>query len=323
MAVERLLVLRALGLGDLLTAVPALRGLRRACPRHRIELAAPRALAPLAMHTGAVDAVVDAAGLAPLPAAVSGADLAVNLHGCGPQSHRRLLERAPRRLIAFAHRDVPESAGGPSWREEEHEAARWCRLLWESGIAADPADLRLARPPGLRDPTLTVLHPGAASAARRWPAERWARVAAAEWRNGRRVVLTGSAGERRLCIATARAAGLPADAVAAGETGPIELLRLVAAAGRVVCADTGVAHLATAVGTPSVILFGPTPPALWGPPPDPRHVVLWRGRRGNPHATRPDPGLLAIGVDEVLGALARLDGVSPEATAAIGVPRGV
>jgi ADP-heptose:LPS heptosyltransferase len=321
-AVERLLVLRALGLGDLLTAVPALRGLRRACPHHRIELATPRALAPLAMHTGAVDAVVDAAGLAPLPVAVSGADLAVNLHGCGPESHRRLLERAPRRLIAFAHRDVPESAGGPHWREEEHEVARWCRLLWESGIAADPADLRLARPPGLRDPALTVLHPGAASAARRWPADRWARVAAAEWRRGRRVVLTGSVAERRLCIATARAAGLPPDAVAAGETGPIELLRLVAAAGRVVCADTGVAHVATAVGTPSVVLFGPTPPALWGPPPDPRHVVLWRGRRGDPHATRPDPGLLAIGVDEVLDALGRLDGVSPEATAAIGVPRG-
>jgi ADP-heptose:LPS heptosyltransferase len=93
------------------------------------------------------------------------------------------------------------------------------------------------------------------------------------------------------------------------------LLRLVAAAGRVACADTGVAHVATAVGTPSVVLFGPTPPALWGPPPDPRHVVLWEGARGDPHATEPGPGLLAICVDDVLGALAALDAVSPELAA--------
>jgi ADP-heptose:LPS heptosyltransferase len=319
----RLLVLRALGLGDLLTAVPALRGLRRAYPHHRIELATPRALEPLALHTGAVDAVVDAAGLAPLPVSVAGADLAVNLHGCGPQSHRRLLEREPRRLVAFAHRDVPESADGPRWRDDEHEVARWCRLLIEHGIGADPADLRLARPPGLRDPALTVIHPGAASGARRWPADRWARVAAAEWRRGHRVVVTGSAAEGRLCTAIARAAGLPADAVAAGETDALGLLRLVAAAGRVACADTGVAHVATAVGTPSVVLFGPTPPALWGPPADPRHVVLWEGTRGDPHATEPDPGLLAIGVDDVLGALAELDGAGLEAAAAIGAQKGV
>jgi hypothetical protein len=39
-------------------------------------------------------------------------------------------------------------------------------------------------------------------------------------------------------------------------------------------------------------------------------VVLWHGTRGDPHADDPDPGLLAIGVDEVLDGLARLDGVS-------------
>ena len=68
------------------------------------------------------------------------------------------------------------------------------------------------------------------------------------------------------------------------------------------CGDTGVAHLATAFGTPSVVLFGPTPPAEWGPPPErPQHVVLHRGGRGDPHADEPDPGLLAITVEDVLG----------------------
>jgi ADP-heptose:LPS heptosyltransferase len=316
-----LLVLRALGLGDLLTAVPALRGLRRAFPRHRIDLAAPAALTPLALYTGAVDAVVDANGLAPLPAAVTGAALAVNLHGRGPQSHRRLLERGPRALIAFANPDVPGANGGPAWRDDEHERARWCRLLQENGIDADPGDLRLPRPPGWRERTLTVIHPGAASPARRWPPERWAHVAAAEWQRGNRVVVTGSRAERPLCAAIAAAAGLPADATAAGRTGPLELLRLVASAGRLACADTGVAHVATAVGTPSVVLFGPTPPALWGPPPGSRHVVLWHGTRGDPHGSEPDPGLLDIDVDEVVQALTVAGSSGPEF--ADGARRGV
>ena len=69
---------------------------------------------------------------------------------------------------------------------------------------------------------------------------------------------------------------------------------------------TGVAHLATAFGKPSVVLFGPTPPALWGPPPGHRHTVLWKGRRSDPLADRPAPGLLALQPPEVVTALAAL-----------------
>ncbi|MEX2025309.1 MAG: glycosyltransferase family 9 protein [Thermoleophilaceae bacterium] len=316
------LVLRALGLGDLLTGVPALRALADAFPGHRRVLACPRGLAPLVELIGAVDEVVDVEPLAPLPERLRGIEIAVNLHGRGPRSHRTLLELAPRWLIAFAcpNAGVDE---GPAWRPGEHEVERWCRLLAESGVPADPRRLDVAPPP-LRVPEalrgLTIVHPGAASTARRWPAERFAAVARAEAATGRGAGGAGGGGARALAGEVARIAGLPAGAVLAGRTGLRELAALVAAAARVVCGDTGVAHLATAMRTSSVVLFGPVPPSRWGPPRDrPWHRVLWSGRTGDPHAAVTDPGLLEIDVADVLDALRALPpsgrGVEPAAAA--------
>jgi ADP-heptose:LPS heptosyltransferase len=303
-----LVAYRALGLGDLLTAVPALRALATAFPEHQRVLAAPRALAGLARLTDAVDEVVDCAPLVPLPQCLHGADVAVNLHGRGPQSQEVLLAAGPRRLIAFGR--PPD----PVWRSGGHEVARWCRLLVESGIPADPADLAIAVPE-MPAPAAavgaTLIHPGAASAARRWPPERWAEVALAERAAGRRVAITGSAAERPLADRVAGAAGLPGEAVLAGRTDLLELTAAVAAGARVACGDTGIAHLATALGITSVVLFGPTPPAEWGPPRNGRHVALWAGRRGDPHADAPDPSLLEIRVTDVVDAL---DGAAAAAT---------
>jgi ADP-heptose:LPS heptosyltransferase len=310
-------VLRALGLGDLLTAFPALRALADAFPRHPRLLATPAVLAPLARASGAVDEVVPAQGLAePLDPRLHGAGLAVNLHGRGPESSELLLATSPRRLVAFAHPAVPASSTGPRWRPDEHEVARWCRLLEESGIAADPTRLDLQLPPGpvpAGAQGATLIHPGAASPARRWPPERFAEVARSELARGRRVIVTGGPDEVELAGEVAEGAGLPASAVHAGQGGVLTIARLVAAADRVVCGDTGIAHLATALRTPSVVLFGPTSPALWGPPPDrPWHRALWAGSSGDPHGRLPDPGLLAIDVDQVVEALEAL----PDAQAA-------
>jgi ADP-heptose:LPS heptosyltransferase len=303
--VSRIVALRALGLGDFLTAVPALRALRR---RGRVTVAAPRALAPLAALV-AVD-LVHAGELQPLSPQLHGAELFVNLHGRGPQSHRVALATDPRRLLAFAHPDVWETSGLPEWREDEHETARWCRLLRESGLPADPTCLRLPPPDA---PELawargaTIVHPGAASAARRWPAERFARVARAEAAAGRSVVVTGGVGELELAAAVAAAAGLPVGAVLAGRTTLAQLAALVAHAGRLVCGDTGIAHLATAFGTASVVLFGPVPPSQWGPPGPPApHRVLWAGVRGDPHSAHPHEGLLRLEPEQVLAELASL-----------------
>ncbi|MDQ3931582.1 MAG: glycosyltransferase family 9 protein [Actinomycetota bacterium] len=304
-----LVILRALGLGDLLTAVPALRALAEAFPDHRRLLAAPRQLAPIAALTGTLHKVVDAAPLTSLDESLGYMEVAVNLHGRGPQSHRLLLARHPTRLIAFAHPEVVESAGMPRWIQDEHEVERWCRLLRESGVPADPSRLDLPPPDRhLPDWTrgATIVHPGGKPACR-WPPERWAALARTEHERGRSVVITGGPGEVALATEVAHRGQLPARSVLAGRTDLLDLAALVAAAGRVVCGDTGIAHLATALGIPSVVLFGPLSPAEWGPPANrPRHRVLWTGRRGDPHAAQSDPGLMELQVSTVLAEMDRL-----------------
>jgi ADP-heptose:LPS heptosyltransferase len=300
-----LLVLRALGLGDLLTAVPALRAIARAFPDHYRVLAAPLYLAPLVRLCGGIDEVIEAAPLQPIEEDLGGVDIAINLHGRGPQSHRVLLQAKPRRLIAFAHAAIPETYGFPEWTPQEHEIDRWCRMLRESGIPADVNDLEIAAPHGdQRARGTIVIHPGAASESRRWPVDRWIELCARLQNEGERVVLTGSAEEFRRCRFIAKAARVPIDSVLAGKTDLAELTCVVSSARAIVCGDTGIAHIATALRTPSVVLFGPTSPRYWGPPANrPYHRVIWRGILGDPHAPYVDPGLASITVDEVISEL--------------------
>lgn len=295
-----LFVLRARGLGGLLVAVPALRALRRAHPDHRMVLAAPGVLAPLALRTGAVDDVLDT----PVPGALRWPgpepDIAVNLHDGGPQSHRVLDSTGPRTRIGFAASGWP----GPPWIESDdvHERARWCAMLTAHDIPADPDDLYLDEPAPERGPVLVA--PGAGSAARRWPADRFAEVVATLHRSGHDVLLTGTADERPLALDVARAAGLSLVRVLAGRTTVDELYAQVARAALVVCGDTGVAHLASALRVPSVVLCGPVPPARSGPPAGGPHVVLTDAgaRRGDPFADDPDPALLGVSVADVVAA---------------------
>ncbi|MGE2835844.1 glycosyltransferase family 9 protein [Mycobacterium sp. SMC-4] len=295
-------VLRALGLGDLLTAVPALRGLRRHFPSSRLLLAAPCRYRDLALHTGVVDDVVDTPGLVQIRGLPEPPAVAVNLHGRGPQSIAALLGLRPHRLLTHRHDAYPELAG-PQWRSDAHEVDRWCALLHWAGISCRADDLRVDRPAGYPDHSdVVVIHPGAAAPARRWPAPRYAKVAATLARHGARVVVTGAADEADLVRAVVQQAGLPESAVWPPSSDLLALVALIADSRLVVCGDTGVGHVATATGTPSVVLFGPTPPQLWGPRGDGRHVALWAGDRGDPHAQQPDPGLLQITVSDVLSA---------------------
>lgn len=295
------LVLRALGLGDSLTAVAPLRGVRRMLPGHRVVLAAPGAVGSWLSELGVVDGVLPTPGLVPLPP-VRGGHVAVNLHGRGPLSHGLLLRSRPERLVAFA------TAGhdGPRWRPDEHEVHRWCRLVRAAGGPCRPEDLRLRAHRPARSDAPVLIHPGAAAASRRWPASRWREVAQALAADGRRVVVTGSPAEAGLAADVAD--GLDAVENRCGTSDLAGLARTVGTAAAVLSADTGVAHLATALAVRSVVLFGPTPPAWWGPAVDPDlHTVLWHGDPaaggwGDPHAEALDERLAAVTVPEVLAA---------------------
>jgi ADP-heptose:LPS heptosyltransferase len=153
-----------------------------------------------------------------------------------------------------------------------------------------------------------LLHPGASSTVKRWPAARWARVA--DWlaERGLAVVLAAGPGEEgELAAICARAGGahhrLPRPPSLS------ELGAILAGASLALGADSLPMHLATAVGTPTLRLFGPGDETLFGPWGDPaRHRALrapgtapdpsWFGQAGQPH-----PTLLALEVDAVLAEL--------------------
>jgi ADP-heptose:LPS heptosyltransferase len=301
-----LLVLRALKLGDLLVAVPALRALRRAYPEHRVVYAAQQWLRPAVELTGAVDELLDTHGLDVAIARRPGeVDVAVNLHGNGPESRGRL--EALQAKTYLGHR--APGWEGPDWQDGIHERERWTRLLRWHGVDADPLDYQLERPAvSTTLPGAVVIHPGAAYGSRHWPVERFAAVASALARSGHRVVFTGSGTERPRAAAVAELAGLPEESVVAGRQPLAEFAALIADAALVVSADTGAAHLATAYGRPSVVIFGPAPASEWGPPEHGPHIVLTDESRrvGDTFSTVPDPALLAVTVPDVLDAAAQL-----------------
>src|SRR5918997_402815 len=161
---------RALGLGDFLTGLPALALLRQALPHHSVVLAAPSVPAPLVPYVPAIDHLVATGELMPVDRHYAGVDVAVDLHGKGPESRRLLAELEPARLVAF---DDPG--------------------------AGFPREVAGGRP---------RVHPGAAAESRRWPPDRFAQVAAQLGREGHRVVITGGPAERALAERGAAASGV-------------------------------------------------------------------------------------------------------------------
>ncbi len=138
----------------------------------------------------------------------------------------------------------------------EREAARVDREL---------AALGLERP--------VIVHPGGGWSSKLWPAESYGELASRLARRGIATLVTWGPGERALAGRVVAASG--GTAVAGFEATLLDLAALARRARAIVAADTGPLHLACAVGTPAVALFGPTDPARNGPW-NPADVVLQR-----------------------------------------------
>jgi ADP-heptose:LPS heptosyltransferase len=298
-----ILALRALKLGDILVAVPALKAIRRSFPDHAFVLAVPRWLEPIVELIGGVDALLPTPGLNDLlPVPPGRIDIAVNLHGNGPES-RRIVEALEPRVI-MGHKN--ETYDGPEWEDGVLERYRWARIVTWHGMPADPDDVALQAPaaPSVA-PGATLIHVGAFYGSRHWPTERFAAVATALREEGHTVIFTGSAAERARAEEVARLGGFDSSSVLAGEIALDEFAALIRESRVVVSADTGAAHLASAYAVPSVVLFGPAPVEEWGPPTTGPHITLTDAskRVGDAFAATPDPAILAVTVEDVLAAV--------------------
>ena len=122
-----------------------------------------------------------------------------------------------------------------------------------------------------REGPLIVLHPGGGSnpgmvlERKRWLPERWAVVAdRLHNQRGARILLVGSADESDLAAAVSAAMEAPSTIVARRWRWGL-LAAVIEQAALFLGHDTGMSLLANAVGTPLVVLFGPSDPQLYGP----------------------------------------------------------
>jgi heptosyltransferase-2 len=169
-----------------------------------------------------------------------------------------------------------------------HQVAAYLRLLGPLGVDGPPATPTLAIDVARRvearrllgeadlpagDPRVGLQLGAALGPAKLWPPERIAALATALEMRGIRAVLLGSSQARGLADAVAAAAGRPVRSLV-GRDRPALLAALIAELDVLVAADSGPAHVAAAVGVPTVTLFGPTDPRLTAPL-GPRQQALW------------------------------------------------
>lgn len=280
------------GLGDLLCGVPALRALRARLPEAEIVLITYPEMAPVVARMGAyVDALLPFPGWEGIPerpvdhgalpgflaaARARRFDLALQAYGANPAANAATAALGARRSGGFL---VPGAARDPDldvhlpYPEHRHEIDRHLDLMALLGAPAcgrrlefplTGADRAEAAALALPAP-YALLHPGATSASRRWPVERFAAVADALADRGLHVVLTGVASERALVAAVRAAMRAPA-ADLSGRTSLGGMAAMLAGAALLVASDTGAVHLAAAVGTPSVAVFLSGDPVRWAHP---------------------------------------------------------
>ncbi|MBF6327822.1 glycosyltransferase family 9 protein [Nocardia transvalensis] len=284
--VHRIAVLRGGGLGDLLFAVPAMHALSAAYPEAEIVLlGTPLHAQLLGTRPGPVHEVI------PLPpsngdrpsdgtaaeveffrrACQAPIDLGVQLHGGGRWSNGFLQQLRPHWSVGSRTPDAGPLTRTLPFRYYQHETLRALEVVGLAGappirlqptLVTTDADLRAAEPvlADLPQPVV-ALHPGAGDPRRRWPAERFAQVAAHCLRRGLGVVVIGAAGDEELLAELHTDMGRlvpPSQAqrlkVLAGADFPT-VCGVLSRSCLLVGNDSGPRHLAAALGTPTIAVY--------------------------------------------------------------------
>jgi ADP-heptose:LPS heptosyltransferase len=326
----KIAVLRALQLGDLLCAVPALRALRAEYPAARVTLIGlPWAKEFAARFRRFVHDFIEFPGFPGLGErrcdgdalprffdAVQGRrfDLALQMHGSGEITNA-LVSLLGARYEAGFYREghlCPDPERFVAWRDEEHEVLRYLRLMSRLGIQTRGSalefpltdqDWREWAALGLERGGYAVIHPGSQLPSRRWLAERFAQVADALAADGLKIVLTGTRTEADITRSVTRAMHSPALDLA-GLTTLGGVAALVARSRLVVANDTGISHIAAALRTPSVIVSSGSDPRRWAPLDRQLHRVLAHEIECRPcaHASCPvgHPCARAVSAEQVI-----------------------
>ncbi len=301
---ERIAVFRALQLGDMLCSVPALRALRAHAPRARITLIGlPWAAAFAERFPHYIDEFIPFPGapgfpeqtpdLNALPGFLAETrkrrfDLAIQLHGSGELSNLIVLAVGARNYGGFVRAGVvPPAPGFLPWPEDDPEIWRYLKLMQFLGVPPRGCTLEfplagrdweeyaaLARAHDLHPGQYVCVHPGARLLTRRWPPERFAAVADELADAVPRIVITGSADEQALAARVQDAMRRPAVNLA-GRTRLGSLAALIAGSRLLLCNDTGVSHVAAALGTPSVVISSGTDVRRWAPLDAQRHRFIY------------------------------------------------
>lgn len=298
--VRRILVARRTRLGDMVVFLPLLRALRALHPEARIDLAVQPGAEAVARELVGLDGPVDAIEALDFLSAPSrraqlrgawrlcarGYDLLVT--GAGYSTLREATLCGAPRWIALddGHPLQQRATRRVRLDPSRHEAANHLALAEALGATILGPDRcpRVEAPGAERgravrealgippDAGLVVVHPGAQKPSRRWPAGRYGRVISAllERDPECRIVISAGPDEGDLAGRVRAAVADPAASrcvSAAGRTDLGELIALLGEADFVVCGDTGVLHLARALGRPLLALLGPENEGRWGPHP--------------------------------------------------------
>ena len=270
------LILRGGALGDFIVTQPADALLRQRWPNAEIELIGNPVAAALAQNRGLLDRVhpqssarwLPLHGREPLPPDLhtwlSGFDLILSFQ---PDPAGDLAARFPLRPGQRFLAGAPHPAAGPA-------AAHYCAPLQPLGLRPE-ALVYLLAPLSPVDPAPgpVLIHPGSGSPRKNWPFAEW--LALATLLPGPATLILGEAELARSLpgpLAQAHQTGAGAVRLGDRELGLLweppleELLRRLAGARAFLGHDSGVSHLAACAGTPGLLLFGPTDPAIWKPP---------------------------------------------------------